>query len=67
MKVKNQFIVTINGHWHIVYECHTINAGEQSIWFTTTNGAFGQRETYIEKITSEEAHELIDKWQTVKH
>lgn len=54
MKVINTYIIEPeNGVPKILFEC----AG--NAWFISTNGGFGQRETYWERIRPHQAKKLI--------
>jgi len=57
MKVSETFIVSVYSTWQTLYRC-SINESE-SVWFITSNGAFGQRDTYVEQITDIQANRLI--------
>ncbi len=59
-KVEKQFIVTRHGKWHVLY----VTADK---CFITTNGAFDQRETYIEEISKEEAESLLKNIINERH
>lgn len=52
MQIKDQWIVNVNGAWHILYFC------APDKYFITSNGGFGQRDLYIEEITKEEAWKI---------
>lgn len=50
-QIRNQWIVFVAGKFQILYATATE-------YFVTTNGGFGQRDTYIQKISDEEAWKL---------
>ncbi len=52
-EIQRSYIVEVNGKFQVLYST-------KLEYFITTNGAFGQRDTYIEKITDEEAWALMD-------
>ena len=54
MKIINQYIVSKSSKWVVLYET-------KYAYFITTNGAFGQRETYVEQIDGQEARRLIEE------
>lgn len=55
MKVINQYVVYVQNKWQLLFYC-----GEGN-YYITTNGAFGQRDWYLEIIPPSEAEKLIDK------
>lgn len=57
MKIINQFIVSKNSEWHVLYEL------EGGAWFMTTTGVFGQCGMYITQIEESEAQKLISLMQ----
>lgn len=57
MKVSEIFIVSVDSTWQTLYKC-SINENE-SVWFITSKGAFGQRDMYHEQITDIRAKSLI--------
>ena len=52
-EIRRSYIVQVRGKIKVLY-CTTLE------YFITTNGAFGQRDTYIEKIDKEDAWILLD-------
>jgi hypothetical protein len=55
MKVDETHIIHRNGILHLLYKL------ENGAYAATSNGAFGQRDTYIEIIDTDEAEMLITK------
>ena len=51
--VKNTYVFLERSTYHILYEC------ENGSWFRTSNGAFGQRETYVENISEDVAKKIL--------
>jgi hypothetical protein len=53
MEIRRIYIVEVNGKLQILYSTAIK-------YFVTSNGAFNQRETFIEEISSEQAWELLE-------
>lgn len=52
-EVKKMHVFLEHSTYHILYEC------KGGFWFRTTNGSFGQRETYVESIHEDEAKKIL--------
>jgi len=54
MKIESTYIVRYVGKLQVLY---VTDAGE---YFVSSNGGFGQRDTYLEQITEKEAADLLN-------
>jgi hypothetical protein len=53
VEIIQQYIVYHAGRLQVLYRC------EHDQWFITSNGAFGTRETFIERLDHHEAIKIL--------